>query len=337
MPGSVMFPALLGVARALGGLGVPASELEKTLGRPLEVTDPDLRVPSELLLRLYERGLEVTGRRDLPVVVARGLTVEHLGVMGFTLVTAPDGPTACQRAVRYARVVFDLGWEWTSHDEGDAIRVSYAAGVPTRLGEQLSCEAAIANWVQCFREVTRVDMRPRSVRFPHPGPGDDKAHRAFFKAPVEFGTGVCDFVFDRADAERAVLPKADSTMNAFFTRYANALLEQHVDTDRSVVERVREYVERHLADGEPTAEAAAKELAMSGRTLRRALQDGGTTFRELVEGVRLARAHALLGQPNVTVSETAYLLGFGDLTAFSRAFKRWTGKSPREYRVQHPS
>ncbi len=331
-----MFPALLGVARALAGLGVPAEDLEETLGRPMEITDPDLRVPSELLLRLYERGLQTTGRRDIPLVVARSMRVEHLGVMGFTIVTAPDGPTACMRAVRYTRVAFDLGWEWASRTEGDTIRVSYAAGVPTRLGEQLSCEAAIANWVQCFREVTRVDMCPRSVRFPHPGPSDEKAHRAFFKAPVEFGTGVCDFVFDRADAERAVLPKADSVMNAFFTRYANTLLEQHVRTDQSVVERAREYVERHLADGEPTAEAAAKALAMGGRTFRRALQDAGTSFRELVEEVRLERARALLGQPNVTVSETAYLLGFGDLTAFSRAFKRWTGQSPREFRVQYP-
>ena len=330
-----MFPALLGVARVLAGLGVPVEDLVKTVGRPLEVTDPDLRVPSEILLRLYELGHHVTGRRALPILVARSLTVEHLGVMGFTIVTAPDGPTACMRAVRYARVAFDLGWEWMAQDEGDVIRVSYAVGVPNRLGERLSCEAAIANWVQCFREVTRIDMRPHHVRFPHPGPSDDSAHRVFFKAPVEFGTGVCDFVFDRADAERAVLPKADSLMNAFFTRYANALLEQHVQTDRSVVDLARAYVERHLADGEPAAETAAKELAMSGRALRRALHDAGTTFRELVEEVRLARAHALLNERNVTISETAYLLGFGDLTAFSRAFKRWTGKSPREYRVLH--
>jgi len=332
-----MFPAVLGVARLLVGLGVPQDEVEETLGRPLELTDPDLRVPNELVLRLYELGFRVTGRRDLPLVVACGMTIEHLGVMGFTIVTAPDGPTACLRAVRYARVVFDHGWDWGLQYEGDAIRVSCAVGVPTRVGEQLNCEAAVATWVRCFREVSRVDMRPRSVRFPHPGPSDDTAHRAFFKGPVQFGTGVCDFVFDRADAERAVLPKADSVMNAFFTRYANALLEQHVETDRSVVERVREYVERRLADGEPTAEAAAKELAMSGRTLRRVLQDAGTTFRELVEEVRLERARALLGQPNVTVSETAYLLGFGDLTAFSRAFKRWTGQSPREYRGQPQS
>jgi AraC-like DNA-binding protein len=164
------------------------------------------------------------------------------------------------------------------------------------------------------------------------GSGDDTAHRAFFKAPVEFGTGVCDFVFDRADAERAVLPKADPAMNAFFARYANTLLEQHVQPDLPVVERIRAFIERHLADGEPTAESAAKQLAMSGRSLRRSLRGEGTTFRELVEGVRRARAHALLDQPHITASETAYLLGFSDLTAFSRAFKRWTGKSPREYR-----
>jgi AraC-like DNA-binding protein len=330
-----MFPALVGVARVLAGLGVPVDDLERVLGRPLEVTDPDLRVPSELLLRLYELGQRVTARRDLPILVARSLGVEHLGVVGFTIVTAPDGPTACMRAVRYARVAYDLGWDWTARLEEDSIRVSYGVGVPTRLGERLTCEAAIANWVQCFREVSRIDMCPRSVRFPHPGPSDDRAYRTFFKGPVEFGTGVCDFVFDRADAERAVLPKADRVMNAFFTRYANTLLEEHVRTDRTVVEQARAHIERYLADGEPTTETAAKELAMSGRTLRRALQDSGTTFRELVEEVRRTRAHALLGQPNVTVSEAAYLLGFGDLTAFSRAFKRWTGKSPREYRVQY--
>ncbi len=333
--GSILFAKIVGVARTLEALGVPEDRLVSTIGRPLVVDDPDERVGIELYFQLYELGYEVTGRRDLGLAVAVNAGgIERLGVVGFMIKTAPDGITACQRAARYLRVAIDMGAEWRVELEADQVRISFEIGVRDRLSQQLAIEASIASFVSDYRRISRQDMRPTTVRFPHPGPTNDLGFRTFFGCPVEFGTGKCDFVFDRAFNERAAMPDADLAMNEFFARYADRMLESNVRSIQTVAERAADHLRRHLVDGEPTSESTAKALGMSSRSLRRSLEREGTSFRQLLDEVRLERAKGLLGQENITASEVAFLVGFGDLTAFSRAFKRWTGTSPREFRLR---
>jgi AraC-like DNA-binding protein len=102
--------------------------------------------------------------------------------------------------------------------------------------------------------------------------------------------------------------------------------------EQSTKERTHHALLRALASGEPSAAAIAQELGMSERTLRRRLEDEATSFREVVEMVRRHRAEQLLQEGRATITEIAFLLGFSDPSAFSRAFRRWHQVGPREYR-----
>ncbi|MEM9072373.1 MAG: helix-turn-helix domain-containing protein, partial [Myxococcota bacterium] len=243
---------------------------------------------------------------------------------------AATGVEAITRAARYARVAFDYGVDWQVFEEDDVIRISFPTS-PTTLAERIATEVGVAAFLHYFRTMGRQDVVPSDVVFSHAAPADTRAHKAFFRGPIRWGAGVPGFAFDAAYAERSVLPKADRSMNQFFERYADDLLEQ-MQRGTTARARVRAIVEVELANGDPSSGQVAKRLAMSERSLRRTLREEGTTFREVVDEVRHGRALSLLRAPQMSVAQVAYLLGFSDVSTFSRAFKRWTGTSPRAFR-----
>jgi AraC-like DNA-binding protein len=108
-----------------------------------------------------------------------------------------------------------------------------------------------------------------------------------------------------------------------------------VDVDAPISARVQDAIARELPSGPPTMVQIAKRLGVSERTLRRALEEESTSFRVMVEGVRRGRAEQLLAQRRTSIGEIAFLLGFSDASAFSRAFRRWSGKTPKEFRETH--
>jgi AraC-like DNA-binding protein len=101
----------------------------------------------------------------------------------------------------------------------------------------------------------------------------------------------------------------------------------------NIIDRVAATVVEMLPSGGVTDEKVATQLNMSGRSLQRRLQEGGTTFRRLIEEVRRGLAATYVRDPAVELVEIAFLLGFSDQSAFSRAFKRWTGHTPSEFRL----
>jgi AraC-like DNA-binding protein len=130
-------------------------------------------------------------------------------------------------------------------------------------------------------------------------------------------------------------PRADATLVGLLDRYTSALLQRQPPLT-TVSARVRAWlVEAHGA-GVPTARQAAKALAMSERTLHRRLEQERTTFRKLLDQFRHEKAVALLASRRYSIAEVAFLLGYSELSAFYRAFRRWTGKSPAELRDETP-
>jgi AraC-like DNA-binding protein len=127
------------------------------------------------------------------------------------------------------------------------------------------------------------------------------------------------------------LYQADPGLRAILERHAEQLLDR-VPRVALFSDRVRGLVAAELKDGAPTARALARKLAMSERTLRRRLEKEGTSFEHLLEGLRRALAERYLAQPTLSISDVAIMLGYSEESPFRRAFRRWHGMSPAEYR-----
>ena len=180
------------------------------------------------------------------------------------------------------------------------------------------------------RRALGVPYRLRKLELTHPAPSSIAEHERVFECPVRFGAAACRMVIDRAVWET---PTANLNPPVFevLRDHASLLLERlpQAGGHGSVV---RAAIRRELRGGDPSLEHVAKQLAMSPRTLQRRLRDLGESYADLLDEVRHAAATVYLDDREIALSEVAYLLGFSEQSSFTRAFKRWTGVTPSEYR-----
>jgi AraC-like DNA-binding protein len=189
----------------------------------------------------------------------------------------------------------------------------------------------------CFkiglRAITGRNVTPTSVAFSHSRNSDLREFERFFGCPVEFGAQA-NLLALTDDALRIPLLTADPKLLHALRPFCDMAAKDRNTgngTLRSVVEKE---AERLLPHGKAKAQAVAKNLALSVRTLSRRLADEGTTYAEVVDHLRRSLALQYLKEPGVSVSQIAWLLGYEGSTSFNHAFRRWTGQSPSAARNQ---
>jgi AraC-like DNA-binding protein len=150
------------------------------------------------------------------------------------------------------------------------------------------------------------------------------------RCPLQFGAARTRLVFDCFAIERPL-----DGGNPELARHNDAIALQYLSQiERENIQgRVREVLTQRLAQGEPSQEDVAELLNMSARTLQRKLGDAGTTYKEILDETRRVLALAYLSAPRHTVGDVTYLLGFSAGSSFTRAFRRWTGQSPSDWRA----
>jgi AraC-like DNA-binding protein len=312
--------------------GVDREAMLRTIGRPLEeLREPGLHIPVQALFDLYAHVMRELDDPAVPLRIADATTMEDLYVMGFAVLTAHDGQEAIQRAVRYARLITNSS-RWEESEQEDRVVIRYHRALEPTLGVRAANEGALADFVAGVRQLQGEHITPLRVRFGHRAPRDIGAHQAFFRCPVEFDAPHHEFELP-ISVYRNKFENANTALSAFFVKHAEELLRQH-GTDDTLQARVRQEIADQLPNGELALARVAKRLGMSERSLRRHLTDESTSFSQLASEVRYERARALLGSPRLSLGEIAFLLGFSDVSAFSRAFKSWSGLAPGQYRSQ---
>jgi AraC-like DNA-binding protein len=307
-------------AIVLAGAGVPPQTLE-TLEAPL---------PLEAIFGGWAAAMRAVRDDGLPVHVARTFTIEHYAVLGFAVMTAASGREAIARVVRFAALVTNHGGRWEVEETARALHVRWQRSGPRSLGHRVANESVLAEFIHVARQILGADLQALGVSFRHAAPADTRLHVEHFGVSPSW----------QADADELVLPKSilsavPSFANPALSRHFEALAQQllqAVSGDLDTTARVRMAIREALPDGEPASTTIAKQLGMSERTLRRVLANEGKSFSGLVEAVRKERAALLISDPHASLAEVAFSLGFSELSAFSRAFKRWHGRAPSEVR-----
>jgi AraC-like DNA-binding protein len=233
--------------------------------------------------------------------------------------------------VRYQRL-FHEGNESYRLERGDRVEMILQLRSDLVRSDHL-IEFVLATWVIRLRRMTGRPISPLGVDLAHAAPGrDDADHRTFFGSDVRFERGRDALVFTR---DVLALPVAGAN------RDLTAALEQSLARELAALgERggdgiaalARDRLREALLTGRCDVTTVSKALAMSERTLQRRLGECGTTFQALLDDVRRELALAQLERGAGTLTDLAFTLGYADLSAFSRAFRRWTGESPVEYR-----
>ena len=265
---------------------------------------------------------------ELPLKVAPLMRPNDYGALGLAWKSAPTVRSSLERVERYCRLWTDnLTYEIRDRDDGVDF-VLHRAG-DRRLGMRLSNEATIASTVSLIRQTSSRRFRPLAVSLKHPAPRSTSAHESYFGCPVRFAGGL-DALSISTDALRRPNHLADDGISSFLISHLEAEIESLASAP-SVESLVTREVSRSLSEGVPKMADVARRLAMSDRTLHRRLAERNLSFKTLVDTTRRQVAENLLRTRSYSLTEVAFLTGFSEQSAFNRAFKRWTGRTPTAF------
>ncbi|HVU01122.1 MAG TPA: AraC family transcriptional regulator ligand-binding domain-containing protein [Polyangiaceae bacterium] len=272
--------------------------------------------------------VEATKDPDLGLKAARRVVLGDVGAFYYVVSSSPTVREAIGHASRYTRLINDvLDVRLEMSGDQAVVRMDNALVLP-RAAVDFEVAAFFRNHV---REWFGSQTAGVTVWFAHQAPADlSEYERTFGPAAVRFSMPFVAFTFDRSLLE-VRLKGADPHLHALLVPVAERSLGKLAEV-QSVTGDVRRLVRERLAKGAPEIADVAADLAMSMRTLSRRLEAEGTTFRDVVDDVRRELAITYVGGQNLGFSEVADRLGFSHVAAFHRAFRRWTGQTPLNYR-----
>lgn len=306
---------------------VGTAGLEALLGAsdltPQLVADDDARISPAQFCVAWSEATRLSNNRQLALAIAAATPPGAFGIIEYVCRSAPTLRVALLQWVRYLNLLDDaVTVALEIEDDRAYLRVDRESEAPAPASHEL-CWALVAKYA---RELSTVPFRLTAVEFAHPAPGDPAAYRAWFDAPVVFDAEITQLVLPRAALE-AALVSSDPTLLAILTRAADELLK-NTPTDPLVTSQVKRLLHEVLRSDEGHVDVVAKRLGLTGRSLQRRLKDESTTFNAIREEVRRELAQRYLDD-GLAIAEISFLLGFSEPSAFFRAFKRWTGTTPR--------
>lgn len=299
---------------------------------PEVIADPAGRVSFEQMQAFWREAVLQSGDPAIGLHAGSSIPRGAYGILDYLVGYSSTIGEGLQRLAEYIPTINT--WLTTSSEVDRDTGRLWLDGVVTR-PPRPSAEFVAALVVGLGHRTWQLDFAPMLVRFefdrPEP-PEPSGEHAVALGCEVQFGAPRTEIVLDR-DTWEVPVRASDPGLIALLEKQAHDLIAQLPESN-DFVDSVRRAVEVELAGGDVRLESIAGELGMSGRTLQRRLAADDLSFAELVDEVRLEAAKIRIMNPRLSLTEVAYLVGFEEQSSFSRAFKRWTGLSPRDYRRQ---
>ncbi|WP_028081450.1 AraC family transcriptional regulator [Solimonas soli] len=291
------------------------------------------RMPVESWWSLLRRIDELQPRTATGLAIGRLARPHHVGVLGYLAMSCATLGQALQRFQRFQPLLHNLTPTRAAQRSG-AFELSWdpSYGRSTRLSDEVLVSAMLT----LARQLTgRADLRLRGVEFPGPAPADVAAHERLLECPLRFDARTL-VVLLPLEALALPINTRDPHLMALLEQQAEALLRASPQPDALMTALQRAIVDA-LQEGEPAFETIAARLGVPSRSLYRRLQERGLSYKGVLNDTRLQLARAYLADAKLRLPEIALLLGYSEQSAFSRAFKSWSGVTPLRYRRQRLS
>lgn len=317
--------ALCRLPGLLRQLGLEPETLLASAGLPPSALDhPDDRIPYAAGGRFLAESARHAGRPELGLLAGQLWSLEYMGLLGqlmrhsATLGDALRTLTVYHRLNSEGAAVFLL-------EESDIVTLGYAIFQPMFEGVEHVFDTAMASGCNQLRELLGAHWNPLQVVFARAQPADPQPYRDFFRARLQFDSVHTGLQLPRHLLDRP-LPGADRAAR----RALQARIEATTATD--LVVRLHRALRLLLLHRNSSGDHVAQQLTMHRRTLNRRLKAQGTTFQEVLDGVRWEISRQLLGNTRVSLQEVAAATGYADTSTFVRAFRRWSGTTPAKWR-----
>lgn len=289
------------------------------------------RISYRAIDRLWELKIRAIDDPCLGLRMAEHWHPSYLNALGYSWLASSTLLEALNRLVRYIHIVTEtIELELDQRENELDLIVNYD---PRTDAFPQRCDAKMAVIMTMCRANFGDDLQPVRVSFRHPPPACAEQFHDFFKSPILFNQSRNVLTFHLQDATQK-LTGANSYLAEIHDKVVIKYLSLLKKND--IVQRTRSIIVEHLSSGNVSNKMVAKKLFMSVRSFQRALEKAKVTYRDILTETRRELAGAYINNPDVELQEVAYLLGFTEYSAFSRAYKKWTGKSPVQVRTLLP-
>jgi AraC-like DNA-binding protein len=312
--------------------GVDAQALARAAGLAVPLAPLPESLAARDYIVLLALGAELSGDPHFGLHVGERVRLGTYSVYGLILLACANFAQALEQTQRYEQLAHDLGrsrldieagaglacYTWTSHfpDASRHLAESVFAGIRT-----------FGSWL------AGRPLAPRRLAFAHAGDADPAEYERVLGMRPTFGAPAHVACFD-ASLLAMPVPNADAGMYPVLQQHAERLLRDREDARErhGIVAQVRACVIRNLAHDRVRLSSIAAELALSPRTLQRKLSEAGASFQQVLDGARYALAQDYLRKPGLSLADIAFLLGYQEQSAFTHAFREWSGTNPGAWR-----
>ena len=306
----------------------PVPLFQKARIDPRHFKDPTARISQASSNELWKNVAKAVDDPSFALKLGELWHPSHMHALGYAWLASSTLRTALNRLVRYIKVVSD-STEVILAEKGD--QLSIAVTNPAREKVPYWYSDGDLSIVMAMCRANYGDkLSPEAVTFKYPAPKSTADYYAYFRCPIEFNARHSSIVFPGK-----IVDKRLSGSNPMLAQLNDQVMVKYMarlDED-DIISRVKITIIELLADGRLSDGKVAETLYMSNRTLQRKLQEQGTTFKKILTDVRHELALKYIQNHQMTLTELSFQLGFSEMSAFSRAFKHWTGKSPRDFRA----
>lgn len=253
----------------------------------------------------------------------------HFGTIGYAMLASSSIRNALERLIRFHRVVSDAGFGELIEDKQAntlTIKLNWNEEAPWTPARE---DAALA-YILCSCRLNFIKpLHPKRVELTHNQHRCLLRYENFFGCRVELNRPAPLMALSLADIDKPL-----RSGDEYLAKFHDTIMDDYISklSEIRLVRSVQKFLATHLPDGPVTLDMTARELGMSTRKLQRDLKLEGTTFQELLNQTRQDLAQRYVQDRQNDLTEVAFILGFADLSTFSRSFKRWTGVSPSRYR-----
>jgi len=322
---------VLQILLALEAFAIDADSLlaELDLSRN-ELNTPDHWTSAATVDALWNQAASMSGNEHFGARAAATLEPHHLGAFGYVVAASANVGEAMERLIRFKRLTGDVS-TGTLHVENGRARYIHETPLPPLSQNRHHSEWCLAAFVSLLRQVTgQRTWQPHEVTFTHAAPKNAEHIQEVFGCAPTFGAPHESIVMDVEFLATPFLG-ADRVLSQLLESHATALLSK-LPTEKEFLAALRSGLQRELPGGSPTVERLADTMNLSVRSLQRRLEEEGCTFQHVLDEMRESLADSYLRNAAMSVTEVAFLLGYGDASTFARAFKRWHQVSPTTWR-----
>jgi AraC-like DNA-binding protein len=309
----------------------PLALLHESNIDPFILENPDALIPASVFSSLLEKTAEVTGCNHFGLLLSKQ---RNLNAFGGVVVRLMESSSSLEIAINAWIKHLNItkqGVPWHLLKNDQVTHFTRQTDMKMKGSTVQSTQLGVATCWRILRLVSGNRWHPSMVCFAFNKPTDTLPYRRFFDVPVTFNADFDGIVFHSNDL-KLVLPTHDAKLHDMLNEYADSLDLPH---DYDFRKSVKEIIEKNLNSGICNIESIVQFFPFERRTLQRKLSAKGVSYLQLLGEVRYEKATHYLQNTNITLTQLAEMLGYDDLSAFTKAFKKKTGQPPRDWRRQN--